>query len=104
MKHHLGMEGNMKRYLFLGVLIFVIAIGVSPAWSSGKPKKDPGDQPTEFVNHRAHKGAGQVLGGNSSNASNGLSRAKTRATSMQDPDSNEQPKEEPQEVERKKRK
>jgi hypothetical protein len=99
------MEGNMKRYIFLGVLIFLIAVGASPAWSSGKPKKDPGDQPTEFVNHRAHRGAGQVLGGNSSNASNGLRKASEHVDFIRHrSDDDEQPKEEPQEVVQKKRK
>jgi hypothetical protein len=72
----------MKRYLFFGLLIFFIVVGSAPVWSSGEVEKDPQEQETEYYIRHPHKDRIQVLGGQSTNAANGLERARTRARFM----------------------
>jgi hypothetical protein len=62
----------MRRYLFFGLLIFFIAVGSLPVWSSGKVEKDPQDQETVYFIRHPYKDREQILGGHSSNADNGL--------------------------------
>jgi len=73
----------MKRYIFLGVLIFFIVAGTLPVWSSGKAEKDPEQQESVYVIYHPDKQHVQVLGGKSTHAANGLDRARTRARFME---------------------
>jgi hypothetical protein len=70
----------MKKYLFFGVLIFmIVAVGL-PVWSGGMAEQDP-EQENEYYILKPD-GTEQVLGGKSEHAGNGLSRAADRRSSV----------------------
>ena len=73
----------MKRYLFLGILIFFIVVGALPVWSSGKVEKDGEQQDAVYVICNQDDGHIQVLGGQSVHAVNGLEQAQERARFME---------------------
>ena len=69
----------MKKYLMFGVLIFLIAVGTLPVWSSGKAEPDEGQERTVYYICNQDGQHVQVLGGKSIHAYNGLARAQQRA-------------------------
>ena len=73
----------MKRYIVFGVLIFLIAVGTLPVWSSGKGEENPGEQQPVYVIAHPDIGHEQVLGGRSTHASRGLAVAQQRARFME---------------------
>jgi hypothetical protein len=73
----------MKKYIVFSVLIFLIAVGTLPVWSSGKVEKDPEQQDTVYFIQNQDGQHVQVLGGKSKRARNGLARAEQRATFME---------------------
>jgi hypothetical protein len=103
-KHYLSTEVGMKRYLFLGILIFFIVLGALPIWASGKAEKDGGEQDAVYIINNQHNGHIQVLGGQSVNAVNGLKRAQERARFMEVRDPATKPKNGSDNVVRKRKK
>ncbi|UCF96163.1 MAG: hypothetical protein JSV89_13365 [Spirochaetaceae bacterium] len=103
-QHHVVTEGRYEKIPFFGVLIFLIAVGALPVWSFGKAEMDPGEQENVYFIHHPEREHVQVLGGQSTHAVNGLDRAINHARFMVDENPATKPKDDADDVVRKKKK